>query len=175
MKKTMCAVFCFTVVFCILPITAFADDFSNKAISVFKEYRKASDEWSAAFLSGDSAVQKEKGKLLNAQEEEFKKILKSLPQEYCADPQTVLLKEFIKTLIGINDEYPTYVFAELYSCDPDGVTKEIQSLKPEDQIKIVENLTWGFKNITYKIESLPNYKELVENLDKIKKKYNPYR
>ena len=175
MKKNLCAVFCFTVIFCILPITAFSDDFSSKAISVFKKYRKASEESSAAFLSGDSAVQQEKGKLLTAQEEEFKKILKSLPDEYCADPQTDLLKEFIKTLIGINDEYPTYVFAELYSCDPDRVTKEIQSLKPEDQIKIVENLAWGFKNINYKVESLPNYKELVEKLDKIKSKYNPYR
>ena len=175
MRKTMCAVFCFTVVFCILPITVFADDFSKRAISVFQEYRKATDEWSAAFLSGDSAVQKEKGKLLTAQEGEFNKILKSLPEEFCTDPQTDLLKEFIKTLIGINDEYPTYVFAELYSCDPVRVTKEIQSLKPEDQNKIVENLAWGFKNITYKVESLPNYKELVENLDKLKREYNPYR
>ena len=175
MKKTISTIFCLTVVFYILPITAFSNDFSNRAISVFQEYKKANEEWSSAFLSGDSDLQKEKGKLLTAREKEYNKILKTLPKEYCAAPQTDLLREFIKTLIGTTDEYPTYVFAELYSCDPDRVTKEIQSLKPEDQIKIVENLSWGFKNIKYKVESLPNYQELVENLNKLKEKYNPYR
>jgi hypothetical protein len=78
------------------------------------------------------------------------------------------LREFIKTLIGTTDEYPTYVFAELYACDPDRVIKEILSLSSEDQKKICENLDWGFKNITYKIESLPNYNELKEKLNNLK-------
>ena len=96
-------------------------------------------------------------------------ILKSLPGEYCANPQPDVLSEFIQTLTGITDEYPTYVFAELYACDPDRVIKEIQSLTGEDQKKIVENLDWGCKIMTYKIESLPNYKELMKKLDNLKR------
>lgn len=152
----------------ILPVTTFANDFSNRAISVFQELRKLDEESRAAFMSGDRNFQKEKGQLLADKKEEFTGILKSLPKEYCADPQMDLLREFIKTLIGTNDEYPTYVFAELYSCDPDRVIKEILSITLEDQKKIVENLDWGFKNITYKVESLPNYKELKEKLNNLK-------
>ncbi|MFC1840391.1 hypothetical protein ACFL1N_12470 [Thermodesulfobacteriota bacterium] len=168
MKKTICIIFCFTVVFYIFPVMTFANDFSNKAISAFKEYRKLNDEWSVAFMSGDSDLQREKGKLLATQKIEFTNILKSLPGKYCADPQMDLLREFIKTLISITDEYPTYVFAELYACDPDRVTKEILSLGPEDKRKMVYDLEWGFKNITYKIESLPNYNELAEKVKNLK-------
>lgn len=168
MKKTICTIFYFTVVFYIFSVTAFANEFSSKAISVFHEYLKLNNEWSAAFLSGDSAVQREKGKLLAVKKDEYTKILKSLPGEYCADPQIDLLREFIKTLIGTTDEYPTYVFAELYACDPDRVEKETLSLAPEDKRKIFYDLEWGFKNITYKIETHPNYKELTERLKKLK-------
>lgn len=168
MKKTICAIFCFTVVFYIFPVATFANDFSSRAISVFQELRKLNEESRAAFMSGDSNFQKEKGELLAAKKNEFNKIMKSLPGEYCADPQLELLREFIKTLIGTTDEYPTYVFAELYACDPDRVIKEILSLKPEDKLKIFDDLEWGFKIITYKLESLPNYKELTEKLDNLK-------
>jgi hypothetical protein len=168
MKKTICAIFCFTVVFYLFPVTTFANDFSNRAISVFQELRKLDEESRAAFMSGDRNFQKEKGELLATKKDEFTNILRSLPGEYCADPQMDLLREFIKTLISTTDEYPTYVFAELYACDPDRVIKEILSLASEDQKKICENLDWGFKNITYKIESLPNYKELKEKLNNLK-------
>ena len=124
-------------------------------------------------MSGDSNFRKEKGKLLATKKDEYTKILRALPDEYCADPQTDLLKEFIKTLIGTTDEYPTYVFAELYACDPESVTKEILSLKPEDKIKIFDDLEWGFKNVTYKLESLPNYKELKEKLKNLKSIIRP--
>jgi len=168
MKKTICTIFCFTVVFYIFTVTTFANDFSNRAISVFQELKKLDEESRAAFMSGDSNFQKEKGPLLAAKKDEFTSILKSLPREYCADPQMDLLREFIKALVGTTDEYPTYVFAELYACDPDRVTKEILSLTPEDQRKICDDLDWGFKNITYKVESLPNYKELKEKLNNLK-------
>ena len=168
MKKTICTIFCFTVIFYIFPVTTFGSDFSDRAISAFQEYRKSSDAWRTAFLSRDMDAQRETGKLLETHKDIFTKILRSLPEEYCADPQEDLLTEFVKTLIGITDEYPTYVFAELYACDSDRVIKEIQSLTPEDQKKIVENLDWGFKNITYKTESLPNYKELIEKLNNLK-------
>ena len=172
MKKTICAVFGFTVVFCILSITANANDFHNRAISAFQKMRKLNQEWSSAFLSGDSAMQREKGKLLaDHKANEFTYILKSLPEEYCADPQVEVLREFIETIMSTSnsgDEYPTYVFAELYACDPDRVSKEILSLTPEDQQIIIENLDYGFKNITYKIESLPNYEQLIEKLKKLK-------
>lgn len=169
MKKTICTIFCFVVVFYIFPVTAYAKDFTNKAISVFQEYRKLNEESRAAFMSGDRNFQKEKGKLLAAKTEEYNKILKSLPGEYCADPDQDLLSEYIKTMVGTSDEYPTYVLAELYACDPESVKKEILSLKPEDQKKVVEDLSWGFKNITYKVESLPNYKDLKEKLKAFKK------
>jgi hypothetical protein len=168
MKKTICTVFCFTVIFYIFPLTTFANDFSTRAISVFQEYRKLNDEVRASFLSGDSDVLREKGKLLETQKIEFTKILRSLPVEYCADPQIDLLREFIKTLIGTTDEYPTYVFAEIYACDTERITKEILSLAPEHKRKIVENLDWGFKIMTYKLELLPNYKELIEKLNSLK-------
>lgn len=168
MKKAICTMFCFTVVFYIYPVTAFASDFSDRAISAFQEYRKSNHEVRTAFLSGDRASLMEKRELHETHKGNFTKILKSLPGEYCDDPQMDVLREFIKTLIGITDEYPTYVFAELYACDPDTVTKEIQSLTPEDQRKIVENLDWGFKIMTYKIESLPNYKELIKRLNNLK-------
>jgi len=168
MKKTTCTIFFITVVFYIFPLTTFASDFSDKAISAFQEYRKTNDEIRTAFLSGDSASLREKGDLLETHKDNFTKILRSLPGEYCADPQTDLLREFIRTLIGITDEYPTYVFAELYACDSERVIKEILSLAPEDQMKIVENLDWGFKIMTYKIESLPNYKELIKKLNNLK-------
>ena len=169
MKKTICAIFCSTVIFFIFHATACADDFSNKAISIFQEYLKLNNEWSAAFLSGDSSVQREKGKLLAAKKDEYSNILRSLPGKYCADPQIDLLREFIKTLIGTTDEYPTYVFAELYACDTDRVIMELMSLAPDDKRKIFEDLDWGFKNITYKIESLPNFKELSDRIKKLKK------
>ncbi|MBN1831650.1 MAG: hypothetical protein JW896_06010 [Deltaproteobacteria bacterium] len=169
MKKTIYTIFCFTMIFYIFPIITFASDFSDIAISAFQEYRKSSDALRTAFLSGDTASLKEKGELVETHKENFTKILRSLPGEYCADHQPDLLREFIKTLTGITDEYPTYVFAELYACDPDTVLKEIQSLTPEDQKKIVDDLDYGFKNITYKIESLPNYKELIKKLNKHKK------
>jgi hypothetical protein len=60
------------------------------------------------------------------------------------------------------------VFAELYACDPDSVIKEIQPLKAEDKRKIFEDLDYGFKIMNYKIESLPNYKELTEKLKNLK-------
>ena len=117
-------------------------------------------------------MQREKGKLLaEHKDNEYAYILKSLPEEYCADPQVDVLNELMKTLIGTansGDEYPMYVFAELYACDPDRVTKEILSLTPEDQQLIVENLDYGFKNITYKVESLPNYKQLIKKLKNLK-------
>ena len=173
MKKTICAIFCFMVVSYIFPITTFANEFNNRAISAFQEFWKLNDEWSAAFLSGDSASQREKGKLLaDHKDNEFTYILKSLPEEYCSDPQMDVLRELMETLIGTansGDEYPTYVFAELYACDSDRVTKEILSLTPEDPQIIVENLNYGFKNITYKLESLPNYKQLIEKLNDLKR------
>jgi hypothetical protein len=175
MKKTICTIFCFAVVFYIFPVAAFANDFSNRAISVFQELRKLDQESRAAFMSGDRNFQEEKGQLFADKKDEFTSILKSLPREYCADPQMDLLREFIKTLIGTTDEYPTYVFAELYACDPDRVIKEILSLTPEDQKKIFDDLDWGFKNITYKVESLPNYKELKEKLNNLKSMIRPVR
>lgn len=170
MKKTICTVFCFVVVFYLFPVTSFANDFSDNAISVFQELRKLEQESREAFMSGDMNFNNEKGKLLAAIKSEYDRILRSLPKEYCAAPQIDLLKEYIKTLISTNDEYPSYVFAELYACHPDMVKKEILSLELEDQKKIVENLDWGFKNIAYKVESLPNYKELKEQLKKLKSK-----
>jgi hypothetical protein len=168
MKKSMLTIFCFTVVFYIFPNITFAGDFSDRAVSAFEEYQKSSDDMRSAFLSGDTDSLKEKGQLLETNKENFTKILKSLPGEYCADPQSDLLREFIKTLIGITDEYPTYVFAELYACDSDSVKKEILSLKPEDQRKIVDDLAYGFKIMTYKMETLPNYKKLVKKLNSLK-------
>ena len=168
MKKTIFTTFCITVVFSVFQLSAFANDFKSKAISAFQEFRKANDEWSAVFMSGDSDTRKEKGEQLTVCKDNFTRILRSLPGEYCADPDVDVLREFIKTLISITDEYPTYVFAEMYACDPDTVTKEIMSLSSEDQKKIVENLDWGFKNVSYKLKSYPNYKELTEKLDKLK-------
>jgi hypothetical protein len=178
MKKTICAICCFTVVLYIFPVTAFASDFSNKAISAFQNFRKANDEWTAAFLSGDSDLQKEKGELLTTHKDNYTNILRALPRGYCADPQMDVLREFIKTLISTSnssEEYPTYVFAELYACDPERVIKEILSLTPEDQKIVSENLDWGFKNMTYKIESLPNYKELKEKLNDLKRMIRTHR
>jgi hypothetical protein len=171
MKKTVCTLFCFTVVFCFFPVTAFAEDFSARAISVFQEFQKANSEFMALFLSGDNEDRAEKGKMLDIKKEEYSKILKSLPEEYCADPQIDLLREFIKTLISTSssaDESPTYVFAELYSCDPDRIIKEILSMTLEDQLVVYDALDWGFKNITYKVESLPDYKDLVDKLNGLK-------
>lgn len=150
-------------------VAAFADDSSDKAISVFKDYRKLNSEMGAAFMSGDMEAQKEKGALLDAKKEEFETILKTLARDYCAAPKADLLKEYINTLISITDEYPTYVFAELFACDPDNVTKEILALPPDDQKKICEDLSYGFKNIAYKIEARPDHKKLVEKLDNLKK------
>lgn len=169
MKKIIVAVFCFMFVFCVFQVGALADDSSDKAISVFKEYRKLNSEMSAAFMSGDSAAQKEKGALLDAKKGEFDIIIKTLAGDYCSAPKADLLKEFVNTLISITDEYPTYVFAELYACSPDSVTKEILALPPDDQKKLCEDLKYGFKNIAYKIESRPDYKELVEKIDVLKK------
>jgi hypothetical protein len=169
MKKGLYTIFCLTVVFCAFQVTAFADDFSNKAISILQEYRKLNSEWSAAFMSGDPAAQKEKGKLLDAKKEEFTVVLKTLSSQYCAAHQADLLKEYVKTIVSINDELPTYVFAELYTCDPDNVIKEILSLPLEDQKKVSEDLNYGFKNISYKVEKLSNYKELKDKLDNLKK------
>ena len=168
MKKTIFTIFCFAVVFYIFQVTAFANDFSDRAISVFQELRKLDEESRAAFMSGDRNFNKEKGPLLAAKKEEFTDILKSLPKEYCTAPQMDLLKAYIKTLISITDEYPTYVFAELYSCDPDTVIKEILAQPTEDQKKLCDDLNYGFKNIAYKVESLPNYKELKEKLNNLK-------
>jgi len=168
MKKTICTIICLMAVSYIFPVTTFANDFSNRAISVFQELRKLNEESIAAFMSGDRTFQEKKGQLLADKKGEFASIMKSLSREYCTDPQMDLLREFIKTLIGIRDEYPTYVFAELYACDPDRVIKEILSLTPEDQREIFDDLDWGFKNITYKVESLPNYKELKEKLNNLK-------
>lgn len=168
MKKTICTIFYFTVVCSFFQVTTFANDFSNRAVSVFQEYLKLDQESRTAFMSGDNNFQKEKGELLTTKKDEFTNILRSLPGEYCSNPQIDLLREFIKILINITDEYPTYVFAELYACDPDRVAKEILSLAPEDQRTIIENLDYGFKNITYKIETLPNYKELKKKLENLK-------
>jgi hypothetical protein len=168
MKRTVCTILCFAVVFCGFPIASFANDFTDEAVEAFQAYRKTNDEVRTAFLSGDTASLREKGDLLEAHKENFTKILKSLPEEYCADPQPDLLKEFIQILTGITDEYPTYVLAELYACDSDRVIEEIQSLTPEQQIKMVDDLDWGFKIMAYKIESLPNYKELTKELNNLK-------
>jgi len=168
MKGTVCTILCFAVVFCVFPNTSFANDFTDEAVAAFQAYRKTNNEVRTAFLSGDTASLREKGDLLEAHKENFTKILKSLPEEYCADPQPDLLKEFIQILTGITDEYPTYVLAELYACDSDRVIEEIQSLTPEQQIKIVDDLDWGCKIMAYKIESLPNYKELTKELNNLK-------
>ena len=171
MKKKACVIFCFAVVIYIFQVTAFANDFGNRAISAFQELGKLNDEYRKAFISGDRALTGEKGKLLETQRDKVSRILRSLPKEYCADPDMNLLREFIKTLVGIatsTDEYPTYVFAELYACDPDRVIKEILSLPPGNQKIICDALDWGFKNITYKVESLPDYKELKEKLNNLK-------
>jgi hypothetical protein len=168
MRKS-CIVFCFLAVCCIFQVAAYADDSSDKAISVFKEYRKLNSEMGAAFMSGDAEAQKEKGALLDVKKEEFDTILKTLAGDYCAAPKADLLKDYINTLISISDEYPTYVFAEIFACDPESVTKEILALLPDDQKKICEELSYGFKNISYKIEVRPDYKQLVEKLDNLKK------
>lgn len=168
MRKSV-IVFCFMAVCCVFQVAAFAYGSSDKAISVFKEYRKLNSEMGAAFMSGDAAAQKEKGALLDVKKEEFDGILKTLAVDYCAAPKADLLKEYINTLISITDEYPTYVFAELFACDPESVTKEILALTPDDQKKICEDLTYGFKNIAYKIETRPDHKQLVEKLDSLKK------
>ena len=72
-------------------------------------------------------------------------------------------------MVGTTDEYPTYVFAELYACDPERVTKNIMSQTPDDKRKLIDDLDYGFKNVTYKLESLPNYKELKDKLKNLKK------
>jgi hypothetical protein len=168
MKKTILTIFCITLVSTIFPVTSFASEFTDRAILAFQEYRQTNDEIRNAFLSGDMASLGEKRELLETRKENFTHILRSLPGEYCADPQADLLREFVNILTNITDEYPTYVLAELYACDSDTVINEIQSLAPEDQKKLVDDLSYGYKNITYKIESLPNYKELSKKLDKLK-------
>lgn len=173
MKKTACAFICLAVAAYIFSDAVLAEEYSGRAISAFQKFRKLNEEWRAAFLSGDSAAQKEKGKLLSDHKDgEFSLILNSLAGEYCADPQPDVLREFMKTVISTSssgDEYPTYVFAELYACTPDRVEKEILSLTSEERPVIVENLDYGMKNITYKIESLPNYTKLNEGLENLKR------
>lgn len=172
MKKMLGALFCMMVVSCIFSVTAFSGEFEDRAISAFQKFRELNEAWTTAFLSGDGAAQGEKGKLLAAHKDgELAYILKALPDKYCAGPRAEVLREFIKTIISTSnsgDEYPTYVFAELYACDPDGAVKEILSLTPDEQKVIVENLDYGCKNITYKIESRPDYGELVKKLDTLK-------
>lgn len=172
MKKAVYTAFCFMAASCIFSITAFAEDYNNRAIAAFQKFRTLNEAWTTAFLSGGGAAQGDEGKMLaEHKKNELAYILESLPEKYCAEPHKDVLREFMKTIISTansGDEYPTYVFAELYACDPDGVSKEILSLTSDDQKVIVENLSYGFKNIAYKVESLPNYKELIEKLKNLK-------
>ena len=173
MKRTVCAVVCFWVVSCIFSVPAFAEDFNARAVSAFQKFRTLSEAWTNAFLSGGGAGQGDVGKELTDHENnEFAFVLNALPEKYCAAPNKDVLNEFMKTLIATansGSENPIYVFAELFACDPDGVTKGIMSLTPEEQKVIVENLDYGFKNIAYKVESMPDYKKVTGKLEKLKK------
>ncbi len=171
--KKIYGIFFFTIVFFICPYVSYVNDFSEKAILVFREQRKLNDEWIAAVKSGHNDLKNQKGELLQAhRENECTNILRSLEKEYCANPRNDLLKEFIETLInGWNSayEYPDRVFAVLFACDPERLIKGIISLNSKDQKIICGDLDWGFRNITYKKEdSFPNFIKLTEKLNKLK-------
>ena len=169
MKKITRTIFCITVALCIFPVAAFSNDFSEHATSIFQELLKLNREAGMAYKDRTMAdFQKENGERMDyLNNVEVPKILNALPEEYCSEPQMDLLKEFMRTLIGVRDEYPSYVFGELYACDPDRIIKEIMSLPSEDRRTMYYNLDWGFKNIAYKVESLPNYSELVDKLENL--------
>lgn len=151
-----------------------AGDFSDDAISVFQKNRKLNNDFRAAVESGPPEEVRLKGKIItDYSENEYTQILRALAKHYCADPRDHVLGEFVATLVhsaGSAYEYPRYVFAELYACEPDHVTEAIRALKPADQKLAVGDLNWGFLNITHgKNDTFPNYKNLAGRLDKLKR------
>ena len=98
--------------------------------------------------------------------------LRSLEKKFCSDPNVDVLDEFIATLIHTSNsasEYPSYVFARLFSCNPDLIENRIGLLNSNDKNSILVTLDWGFKNITYKKEGVfPNFNSLQSRLIALK-------
>lgn len=97
--------------------------------------------------------------------------LHSLEKKFCADPRLDVLDEFLATLLNTANsasEYPSFVFARLFSCQPDMIVNKILSLKVTEKSSVVNTLEWGFKNITYNKEDVfPNFQSLSDSLNKM--------
>ncbi len=153
---------------------AFAGDYAHDAKLVFIEHRKLNNDFLATVKSSDLEDHKlKRRKLVAHTETAYTVMLSSLEQQFCINPRTDVLDEFIATLVNTSnsaDEYPSLVFAGLFSCKPDLVVNMITLLVIDDKNTVRANLKWGFKNITYKKEGIfANYKVLLDKLNSIMK------
>ena len=150
----------------------FAGDYAIEAKLVFIEHRKLNNEFLATIGSVDIEVHKIKRKNLEAHSgSSYAAILATLENKFCLDPRIDVLDEFIITLLNTEnsaDEYPSLVFTHLFSCQPDMIESKVLSLNGEDKKTIVNELTWGFDNLTHKNKSVfPNYQILSDRLSKM--------
>ncbi len=151
---------------------ALADDYADDAKRVFIEHRKLNNHFLASVKSNnleDHKVQRSKLKVHS--ESAYMPTLKSLEKKFCLNPQIDVLDEFIATLVNTTNsanEYPSFVFASLFACEPELIVNKVNVLIPDDKKTVLASLKWGFKNITYKQQDkFANYQVLLDKLNTI--------
>lgn len=153
------------------PITL-AIDYAVETNSVFIEHRRLNNQFIASVESGDIEGSRLKRSMVEAHRKSaYTPTLHSLEKKFCADPRLDVLDEFLATLLNTANsasEYPSFVFARLFSCQPDMIVNKIISLKVTEKSSVVNTLKWGFKNITYNKEDVfPNFQSLSDSLNKM--------
>lgn len=165
---------CIIAAFFAISASALAGDFDDEAILVLQQHRKLNNEFLATVGSGHIEEQRLKRRALaDHRENEYTGILRVLAERFCSSPRDEVLRELVATVVNTSNsayEYPSFVLARIFACEPDRVTEEILALKPEEQKSAVDDLDWGFQNITYgKSDTFADYDNLSGRLHQIKR------
>jgi hypothetical protein len=114
----------------------------------------------------------EKVEQFDKYEDDYSHILKFLPEIFCNNNDTLLLDQFINVMV-VNkmsaNEVPSWTLGYCYLCNPDLVIKRIKRFKGENRSCLINDLEFGFENVTFEKESeIKDYKNLKDKLVKLK-------
>ncbi|MBI5182126.1 MAG: hypothetical protein HZA06_04340 [Nitrospirae bacterium] len=151
-------------------------DLKQEIISIFKIYIELNEDFKSSVSSGIG----KSGKSYSVLREEVEKYaednytpkLETLRTIVCRENDRELLSEFFKVLISTENsanEKPRWIVGDIYLCQSDLVISEVKLLKKAEQKIILNDLNFGFLNVTYnKEDKIQDYHKLKRKLDLLK-------
>ncbi|HPG41506.1 MAG TPA: hypothetical protein PLP19_10315 [bacterium] len=175
-KKLIILLFFFSLLFLISRTSCFANERRNEIIKILNTYSELNNRFLE--INGKENFEnylKTKNKLEEYGENYYFPILQEMAKLICEKNDRDLLKQFLEILIKTSnsaDETPTWTLGDIYLCQPDMTLELIAKLN--NNPVLIDDLEWGFLNVTYQKESkIKNFTLLdkkLQNLIQLKSK-----